>query len=388
MTRRRLGVLASHPIQYHAPLFRELAGRIDLKVYFAHRQSPQGQADAGFGIAFDWDIDLFEGYSHAFLPNVARHPDVGRFFGCDTPSIAGEIREGRFDAFLVSGWNLRSYWQAVRACRAMTVPVMVRGDSTLARSKGALRVFAKRVLYPAVLRRFDAHLYVGQRNREYLEHFGVRSEKLFFSPHCVDNARFAAAAGVARPAAVREAFKAFGDRKVVLFVGKLIPIKRPEDLVQAAHLLKQRGREVALAFAGDGPLRPGLEALCARLAVPATFLGFRNQSELPGIYASADLLALPSRSESWGLVVNEALAAGTRVVASVAVGCAPDLLQDPRVGRTYAVGDAAALAAEVGALLAKPPDPIAISETVERYSVSAAADGVIQAMDALRGALK
>src|SRR3954471_4092901 len=103
----RLGVLASHPIQYQAPLFRELAKRLDLKVFFAHRQTAQQQAEAGFGTAFDWDVDLLSGYAHMFLENRAPRPGVGRFLGCDTPEVANRIATGRFDAFLVTGWNLR-----------------------------------------------------------------------------------------------------------------------------------------------------------------------------------------------------------------------------------------------------------------------------------------
>ena len=72
MTRYRLGVLASHPIQYQAPLFRELARQLDLTVYYAHRQTPEAQALAGFGVPFDWDVDLLAGYEHRFLDNVAK----------------------------------------------------------------------------------------------------------------------------------------------------------------------------------------------------------------------------------------------------------------------------------------------------------------------------
>ena len=110
---KRIGFLVSHPIQYSAPIFRELARRCDLTVFFAHRQTPEQQARAGFGVAFDWDVDLLSGYDSRFLVNVARQPSTDRFAGCDTPGIADEIARGKFDAFVVPGWALRSYWQAV-----------------------------------------------------------------------------------------------------------------------------------------------------------------------------------------------------------------------------------------------------------------------------------
>ena len=123
----RLGILASQPIQYQAPLFRALAQRLDLQVYCAHRQTPREQAAAGFGVAFDWDVDLLSGYESRFLQNVSAEPGGEGFAGYDAPEIAAIIERSRFDAFLVMGWHAKSYWQAIRACWATGTPVLVRG---------------------------------------------------------------------------------------------------------------------------------------------------------------------------------------------------------------------------------------------------------------------
>src|SRR5437762_13927341 len=109
-----LGILTSHPIQYQAPWFRGLAKEVDLEVFFAHQPDAAQQGD-GFGKPFQWDVDLLSGYNHHFLKNIARHPSVGRFSGCDTPEIATIIRGNPSplsalrsppgsDAFIVSGW--------------------------------------------------------------------------------------------------------------------------------------------------------------------------------------------------------------------------------------------------------------------------------------------
>src|SRR5215211_9228374 len=92
---KRIGFLISHPIQYYAPIFRELAKRCELTVFFAHRQTAEQQARAGFGVAFDWDVDLLSGYDSRFLTNVARQPSTDRFAGCDTPGVAEEITRGK-----------------------------------------------------------------------------------------------------------------------------------------------------------------------------------------------------------------------------------------------------------------------------------------------------
>ena len=190
----RLGVLATHPIQYHAPLYRALAKRIDLEVYFAHQQTAQGQAKAGFGVAFEWDVPLLDGYSYQFLTNRAKNPDVSTFAGCNTPEVADIIARERFDAFLVNGWYNRSFWQAMRACWRTGTPLLVRGDSQLHTPRSSAKRLVKEVVYRAFIPRFDGYLVVGQRAKEYYLNYGARPERIHFVPHFVDNAFFSSSA--------------------------------------------------------------------------------------------------------------------------------------------------------------------------------------------------
>src|SRR4051794_3215076 len=132
MTTRRLAVVVSHPIQYQAPWFRALAEVTDLHVFFCHQQDAAGQAAAGYGVAFEWDVPLLDGYRHSWLTNVAKQPDVSRFAGCDTPGVYDELRRGSFDACVISGWYLKSYLQSLWACRRLGIRVLSRGDSHLA----------------------------------------------------------------------------------------------------------------------------------------------------------------------------------------------------------------------------------------------------------------
>jgi hypothetical protein len=175
--RLRIGVLVTHPIQYYAPWFRHLAERVDLDVYYAHRQDSRGQAAAGFGVPFEWDVPLLEGYSYHWLKNISRKPGLSHFRGCDTPELSDLIRPDRFDAFLVIGWNRKCHWQAIRACWRHRVPVLMRGDSQRPMVKSRLKAMLKAVPYRWFLPRINAHLYVGQRNREYLEQYGVTDEQ-------------------------------------------------------------------------------------------------------------------------------------------------------------------------------------------------------------------
>lgn len=376
--KQRIGFLISHPIQYYTPIFRELAKHCDLTVFFAHRQTAAQQAEGGYGVAFDWDVDLLSGYESRFLTNVAARPSTSHFAGCNTPEIAARIAEGRFDAFVVPGWSLRSYWQAVRACRRLGVPVMVRGDSQLASPRRAMLHLAKELIFPRVMKLFDGYLYVGERNRRYLEHYGAPADRLFFSPHCVDNNAFRSAS--------ENATKATGRR--VLFAGRLVPYKRPLDVVNALARLATDGRSVGLVVAGAGELEGDLRAAALANGVEATFLGFVNQSRLPEVYAAADALVLPSGAEeTWGLVVNEAMACGIPAVVSDAVGCGPDLVRPGATGEVAPWGDVTGLAAAIDRVL--DLDPAAtryrLAERMATYSPERASLGIVEAGAALAG---
>src|SRR5947207_794955 len=224
----RLGILASHPIQYHAPWFRALAKQVDLDVFFANRPSAAEQG-TGFEKSFTWDIDLLSGYRHVFLKNKSANPSVNHFFGCDTPEIREIIGTKRFDAFIVTGWSLKSYWQAIRACRRQRTPVLVRGDSQLHTTRSFFKRGLKQLTHRLALRQFDGFLSVGQRNREYLLHYGVPAEKIFRVPHFVDNEWFARQASEIRneKLKIRKQWRIAEDAFCVLFCGKFIPKKRP-----------------------------------------------------------------------------------------------------------------------------------------------------------------
>lgn len=381
---RKLGILASHPIQYQAPLFRELAKHTELHVFFAHRQTPQGQAEAGFNVRFEWDVDLLSGYRHEFLQNRSSTPGTSRFFGCDTPTVAAAIEQRNFDAFLVMGWNLKTYWQATLACRRLGVPVLVRGDSHLETRRGPVKNLLKRLIYPALLRRFDAGLYVGQKNRAYLLHFGMPPSRLFFSPHCIDNHRFAQAAAQCDRERLRTDMGIGRDDRVVLFVGKQIEVKRPLDVVHSLKVLRDRGLPARGLFVGDGPLGPQLRAQAQASGVPIEFVGFWNQRRLPQAYAMADVLVLPSSTqETWGLVVNEAMACGLRAVVSASVGCAPDLVKAGTTGEVFAEGNTVDLADALQRILTTTASSDKLAAVIANYSPADAARGILAAMNAV-----
>jgi len=357
---KRLAIFTSHPIQYQAPLFRALAAsqRIEPTVYFGSRHGADVAMDTGFGQAFRWDIPLLEGYEHAFLPNTASKPDVSRFNGVRLSHAESVLARGNHDALLLLGWQTLAHVQMLRAAWQVGIPVILRGESTLQREPAArTRASARRMmwlpirrrLYHAAFDRVQAFLVIGSRNRDYYRSFGVPDEKLYWAPYAVDNAWFSLAQRDRKSARsrVRARIGVGPDTLVFASSAKLIARKRPCDLVDAVAALRKRGGDAHALFIGDGEERRAIEqrAVAVGIGDAITIAGFVNQRELPDWYAAADALVLPSDSrETWGLVVNEAMAAGLPVVVSDAAGCSVDLVRDGDNGFTYACGDVTALA--------------------------------------------
>lgn len=299
----RLAVLLSHPIQYYTPIFRALAARCELHVFYGQKLTPQQQGSAGFGTAFDWDIDLLSGYPSTFLRNVSRTPGPEHFGGCDTPEIGTRLRAGGFDALLVIGWHLKSYMQGVLAAKRAGLPVLVRGDSHLDTPRSALKRSVKELVNPLFLRLFDRALYVGQKSKAFYEHYRYPASRLFFSPHCIDNDWFAARATTEARVQVRRSHGIRKDAFLVLFAGKLVAFKRPLDVVASAARCRIADRPVEVMVAGSGELESEMRRRAGELGVPLHMLGFCNQTQMPAAYAAADVLVLPSNGEeTWGLV--------------------------------------------------------------------------------------
>ncbi|HEX8429732.1 MAG TPA: glycosyltransferase [Longimicrobium sp.] len=357
----RLAVFTSHPIQYQAPLFRALAARPGLAptVYFGSRHGLDAALDPDFGATFSWDVPLVDGYEHVFLPNRARRPDVSTFTGTRVPDVARMWKRGAYDAALVLGWQSFGHVQAMRAAHAAGIPLLLRGESHLGmadarpRLRSALWHPLRARIYRRVFARAAGMLTIGERNAEYYRHFGVAEGKLHRAPYCVENNRFAlpAAERAASRSTLRSQLGIADDAVLFAAVGKLTGKKRPHDVLQAAA---RAGAH--LVFVGDGPERAALEARAQALGVAdrVRITGFVNQRALPGWYAAADALVLASEAtETWGLVVNEAMAAGLPVLVSDAAGCAPDLVRGN--GWIFPLGAVDELAARMSGFVALAP---------------------------------
>jgi glycosyltransferase involved in cell wall biosynthesis len=349
-TPARLTAVLTHPIQYYAPWFQRIhAGAPELALTVVHATEPTPeQQGVGFDRAFEWDVPLTEGYRSIVVRPANAHDriDSGSFTGLDVPQIGRAIADTSPDVVLITGWYSVTLVRALFACRRNGVPTLYRGDSHLLSGPRGWKRPLWTLKTHVLLRQFDGFLSPGVRVREYLRWYGVPDHRIFQVPHAVDNEAFAAAAAPYQRADVRAAARRrYGidpDAFVVLFVGKLVRSKRPVNVVRA---LARLAPGATLMIVGSGPLEGDIRAEADRLGVSLKMVGFLNQTQLGEPYALADCLTLPSDfPETWGLVVNEALATGLPCVVSSAVGCAPDMIRDGETGYVYPLDDIEALA--------------------------------------------
>jgi len=320
----RLAIVLSHPVQYYSPLFKALAKAIKLKVFYCFNPTSSQQGKDGFGISFKWDIDLLEGYENEFLKNVSLSPSSSVSSGCDTPEIGKSIENFGATHVVTFGWHLKSYHQALDYCKSNSIPIAVRGDSKKDNSQSYIKRILKNIYYPFFLNRYDAFLSVGQENRKYLKSFSISEDKIIFSPHAVDQDFWSG-----------EMKKK--DKFVFIWVAKFIPLKRPNDVIDAFLKLYDERQDVELRMVGTGPLLDACR-IAASFCDAIKFMGFQNQLDLRDQYLESDVLVLSSDSETWGLVVNEAFSIGLRVIVSSEVGCAGDLISE-NTGFVYKVAD-------------------------------------------------
>ncbi|MDI9350281.1 MAG: glycosyltransferase family 4 protein [Candidatus Symbiobacter sp.] len=349
----RMAYLVSHPIQYQAPLLRLIAQTdpIDLTVFFASDFSLHRHIDKDFAQEISWDVDLVSGYRHIFLPpflplRAGESPNFWRPFG---GGLFGHLRRGKFDVLWIHGFHRAAHLLAIIYAKLLGIKVMLRDEpSALSSERSWPKAALKRILFWGLSRAVNQFLAIGTANQNYWQALGVPKAKITLLPYAVDNDFFRRQIDGLRPddiQSLRQKYDIAAPDIVVLFVGKLIPRKRPQDLIASlARYQKNAGASAPslhVVLAGEGEMRAELTESARQLGIAAHvhITGFQSQAELAVWYATADILALPSERETWGLVVNEAMIGGLALLLSDRVGAAMDLLRPGVNGFSYQMGN-------------------------------------------------
>ncbi len=331
----RVTVVSPEPTPYRSPLFDRVAERreVDLTVVYA----------AVTLAARSWG-DVEPRHRAVFLGGV-RVPGLRRLLRHDypvTPGVVGALRDAAPDVVVVTGWSTFASQAALAWCRLRRVPYLLLVSSHDDDPRPGWRRAVKDAVVPRIVRGASGALVLGSRSRASLVARGAAPDRVRVFANTVDVEAWGRRIDELAPqrAEVRTELGASPEDVVVLSVARLAPEKGLDVLVEAAAAAAVPA--LLLVVAGDGPERAALEGLAAARGVRLRVLGDLAWDDLPAVYAAADVFALVSRSEPWGVVVNEAAAAGLPLVLSDRVGAAPDLLEHDANGVLVPVDDAAA----------------------------------------------
>ncbi len=347
--RPRVAVLAYAPTPYQLHLARRLSAEIPgAEFYFLYTDEPP---DQGWNLSVPEGVNAVEFRGGAPLSGTGRLSEQPRFFRRGGRIIRW-LRDHRAAALVCYGYNDAGRLRIARWCRRRRVPIFLAADSNaLLDSPRGWRRALKHAVVSSFLRCASGVMVFGKPGAAYFARYGMPEERAFFVPYEPDYDALAPR-GEAHDRAVREARGLAPGRRRLLFVGRLLALKRVDLLLAAFAAIAERRLDWDLVLVGDGPLRAQLGAsVPPALASRVHWLGFEGDpAALGAVYRACDVLVLPSDYDAWGLVVNEALANGLAVVTSHVVGAAAHLVRqgEPGAGangRTFQRGDAASLAA-------------------------------------------
>lgn len=339
---RRVVLVTEIISPYRIPLFNALARQIgiDLRVIFLSETDPSLR---------QWQIYKDEiRFSYEVLPSWRRR--IGRYNLLINRGMLRALSTAAPEVVVCGGYSYVASWQSLWWSRRHKVPFLLWSESNEEdlRRRALVVEFMKREF----LSRCSAFLVPGQSARTYIRAHGVEDGKVFTVPNAVDNDLFAAAAERARSLAAELRKQLALPERYFLFVGRLVLEKGVFDLIVAYAKLEGRIRDqVGLVFVGDGPCLQALQEQAAKISPgDIRFVGFMQRDDLAKYYALSEALVLPTHSDPWGLVVNEAMACSLPIIVSKVAGCAADLVKPEWNGLWVPSEDSLSLKAAMASL--------------------------------------
>lgn len=319
----RVGVICSSPSIQMAAQYDALASHLkNVDFHLMFRRTTQGNAAWAPEKPSNCSSEVLPGLSTSWLPI--------RLQNCINKNIAPILNAHDFDALIVHGfYDSTAVLQAQRWAGKNNCPVFIRTDANLAgQQKRPLKFMVRKTLLRHLVRRTAGMLSIGTQNRKYYQALGASPDKIFPASWEIDYQmldKFVEEAAEKRDE-IRRQLGIPQDQMVIVSVGRLIKRKGFQNLIRATSHLKDHTKlQVHLIIAGDGPYQVRLQELVQELDAPVTFTGNLNRKQVIEILVAADVFALVSSSEPWGLVVNEAALCGLPLVLSEEVGAAADL---------------------------------------------------------------
>ncbi len=372
---RKIVILTEIIAPYRIPVFNALAGRaeVDLQVIFL------AETDRALR---QWPIYTDEiRFPYQVMPSWRLR--AGKRSLLVNRGLWAALNAARPQTIVCGGYNYPASWEALWWARRRGVRFVLWTESTQRdqRSGRAGVEWLKRYFVGSC----SAFIVPGKSSFAYLQTLGTSEQAIFTAPNAVDNVFFAIRAekNKAQATELREKLKL--PSRFILFVGRLVPEKGIFDLLEAYAKLESGLRsQVGLVFAGDGVSREDLAQQSQRINPGLVcFPGFAHREDLASLYALAEVLVLPTHTDTWGLVVNEAMACGLPIIVSNVAGCSADLVTEGWNGCIVPPQDSEKLSAAIASVVRETELRQRMSahslERIRDYSPEACADGLAAA---------
>jgi glycosyltransferase involved in cell wall biosynthesis len=262
---------------------------------------------------YPWTFDPAGPYALACLQGAA-HPEADPPLAQLDRQLAALLDRCKPAAIVSVGWADRAYQRLLLQAQRRRIPMVIVSDS---RQRDEPRTATKEWIKRQLLRGYSAGLVAGSESRTYLEKLDFPAEAIHQPWDVVDNAFFSLAA-----------VQSGRSQPHFLSVSRLVSKKNLPGLLEAYATYQRQGGRWGLKLVGSGPLQQTIAAQIAALPEPTRvqLLPFRQLEDLAHLYGQAHGFVLTSSSDQWGLVINEAMAAGLPCLVSNACGCAIDLV--------------------------------------------------------------
>lgn len=350
----RLAYVTNLPAPYRVAFLNELGRLCELTVFYERRAASDRDAQ--------WRADAPETYREIYCSD--RPLGADKSLGLD---LMRRVRAERFDRLVIAGYSSPAVMALIRDCQKRGVPYWMQYDGGFDKRGGLKEALKRRLLLPAA-----GHFTSSDVHAAYLRSLGVAPERIVKYPFTslTEADILPAPIGETERAALRASL-GVTEKQMVLAVGRFIPCKGFDVLLQAAARL--RDRDIGFYLVGGDPTK-AFTALCAEHGLERVhFVGFTQPKALRAWYQAADVFCLPTRGDTWGLVVNEAMANALPVVTTTACGAGLELVRAGENGALVPPDDPEALAGAVAELLAGDLAPMRLAALDTMRGCTAAA---------------
>ena len=333
---KKIAIITTHPIQYQIPLFKRFSKyKIKADVFFASTHGLSSKiADSEFNVKFNWDIykNPLQGYKSYFSKNQKNSIFD---FNLSFNNLEKILKKNNYDAILICGWNKILYLKAFFIAKKLGIKTILRVETNLNSKISLLKKFLKFFILKYYFKFFDYFLYIGSLNIDFYIFHGVPKRKLYYAPYFVENKFFKKSVNKKK---LKKKLN-LNNKKIIIFVGKLIDRKNPYDFLKLAQKF-QENKKLHFLIIGNGKLNYYCKNFInSKKLNNITMMGFLNQKKIRDVYSISDLLVLTSKYETWGLVINEAMASGIPVIATKESGATKDLIKNGVTGYSYNHGN-------------------------------------------------